>query len=57
MPVISTVRRDRAKKVAAASCVGLCAAVCIYFFHSPATGIMLAIVSSAVSSIANLIND
>ena len=57
MPVISTVRRDRAKKVAIASCVGLCVAVGLFVFHSPATGIMLAIVSGAASSVANLIND
>jgi len=57
MPVISTIRRDRAKRVGITACIGLCAAVGLFFFHSPAGGIMLAVISGAVSSIANLIND
>jgi len=57
MPVISTVRRDRAKKVAVVSCAGLVVSLIVYYLGHSDAGILCAVVSSAIPSIVNLVND
>jgi hypothetical protein len=57
MPIISSEKKKRSKKAAAIVWLGLFVGVGLYFFHGPASGIMFAIVSSGVGTVANLLRD
>lgn len=57
MPIISSEKKKSSKKAAVIVWLGLFVGVGLYFFHGPASGIMFAIVSSGVGTVANLLRD
>jgi len=57
MPIISNVRRKQAKKYSILTVCGLLTGICLFLFVSRDVGLLTAIVSSAIPSTINLIDD